>query len=136
SVSLSAAGSTLVIGGPADNGQKGSAWIFAYTPPPTITSCTPTSAIAGNTVTITGTKFTGATAVSFGGTAASSFTVVSATTRTAVVDTGSNGAVSVSTAGGTAELAGFSIKPPAITYSGPQAFTIGTAITSLLPANT
>ena len=77
------------------------------TAPPTITSFTPTSAATGATVTITGTNFTGATAVSFGGTVATSFNVVSATSITAVVSSGASGSVSVTTTGGTASLAGF-----------------------------
>jgi hypothetical protein len=75
--------------------------------PPTITSFTPTSAIAGATVTITGTNFGGTTAVSFGGTDASSFTVVDATTITAVVGTGATGVVRVTNADGVATKAGF-----------------------------
>jgi len=74
---------------------------------PTISSFTPELGMTGTIVTITGTNFTGATAVSFGGTAAASFTVVSATSITAAVATGTTGSVSVTTAGGTATLAGF-----------------------------
>lgn len=77
------------------------------TPAPTIASFTPLTARTGETVTITGTNLTGATAVSFGGTAAASFTVVNATTITAVVGAGSSGVVSVTTPGGTITLAGF-----------------------------
>ncbi|MEI6142765.1 MAG: T9SS type A sorting domain-containing protein [Mariniphaga sp.] len=73
--------------------------------PPTITSFTPTSAGIGMTVTLTGTNFTGASAVSFGGAAASSFTVVSATSITAVVAGGTTGTISVTTPGGTANSA-------------------------------
>jgi hypothetical protein len=74
---------------------------------PTISSFTPSPAASGNTVTVTGTNFNGASAVSFGGTPATSFTVVNATTITAVVAGGANGSVSVTTPGGTASLAGF-----------------------------
>lgn len=74
---------------------------------PTITSFTPTTSVQGATVTITGTNFTGATAVSFGGTTATSFTVVSATSITAVVGAGSTGSISVTTPNGSASLAGF-----------------------------
>lgn len=63
----------------------------------TLTSFTPLAAAAGATVTITGTSFTGATAVSFGGTAAASFQVVNATTITAVVGAGATGVISVTT---------------------------------------
>ncbi|MBU3714736.1 MAG: hypothetical protein FGM46_07280 [Ferruginibacter sp.] len=85
-----------------DSGGGGNA-----TPAPSITSFSPSSAASGATVTITGTNFTGATAVKFGGTAAASYTVVNATTITAVVGSGSSGDVSVTTPGGTATKAGF-----------------------------
>ena len=64
---------------------------------PTVTSVTPSTgpSAGGNTVTITGTGFTGATSVTFGGVAATSFTVVNDTTITSVVPSGSAGAVSV-----------------------------------------
>ena len=65
---------------------------------PTVTSVTPNTGAptGGNTVTITGTGFTGATSVTFGGLAATSFTVVNDTTITSVVPSGStSGAVSV-----------------------------------------
>jgi len=80
---------------------------FTYFAAPTTSSFTPTSAATGATVTITGTNFTGATAVKFGGTDASSFTVVSATSITAVVAAGTTGTITVTTPGGTATLAGF-----------------------------
>jgi IPT/TIG domain/IPTL-CTERM motif len=64
---------------------------------PAVTSVTPSTGppAGGNTVTITGTDFTGATSVTFGGVAATSFTVVNDTTITSVVPSGSTGAVSV-----------------------------------------
>ena len=76
---------------------------------PTITSFSPTTPQkSGATVTITGTNFTGATAVSFGGSAATSFNVVSATSITAVVgSTGTSGNVSVTNPSGTATKTGF-----------------------------
>ena len=78
------------------------------TTPPTITSFTSTSGYSGSSIVITGTNFTGATAVSFGGTAAASFTVNSATQITAVVGTGgASGSVSVTTPSGSTSLAGF-----------------------------
>jgi gliding motility-associated-like protein len=117
-VSLSADGTTAMVGGGSDDGSKGAVWIYNYVqpPPPTITSFTPTSAGPTATVTLTGTNFTGATAVSFGGTAATSFTVVSATSITAVIAAGTSGDVSVTTPGGTGVLAGFTFipDPPAV----------------------
>lgn len=83
-------------------------------PAPTIVSFTPTSANPGATVTITGTDFTGATAVSFGGTAATSFSVTNATTITAVVGTGATGDVKVTTPGGSATKSGFTLTQPTI----------------------
>ena len=74
---------------------------------PTITAFTPGNGGEGTEVTITGTHFTGATAVSFGGTAASSFTVINANTIVAVVGAGASGDVSVTTDGGTATESGF-----------------------------
>jgi len=83
---------------------------------PTITGFSPTTGTSGTSVVITGTAFTGASAVSFGGTAASSFTVNSATQITAIVDGGSAGAVVVTTSGGTASYGTFTytgiVTPP------------------------
>ncbi len=104
---------------------------------PTVTSFTPTSAGAGQTVTITGTNFSTVTGVSFGGTAATSYTVVSPTSITAVVASGTTGSVAVTTTGGTATLAGFTLLlPPAFTYAGPQTYPAGTAIAALAPIST
>jgi uncharacterized delta-60 repeat protein len=70
--------------------------------PPTITSFTPSSGCASSTsVVITGTNFTGATAVSIGGTAVASFTVNSATQITATVGSGTTGLIVVTTPDGT-----------------------------------
>ncbi len=78
---------------------------FTYVAAPTITSLSPANgpALGGTSVTITGTKLSGASAVSFGGTAATSYTVNSATEITAIAPTGSAGAVhvTITTAGGT-----------------------------------
>ncbi|WP_295808187.1 cadherin-like beta sandwich domain-containing protein [uncultured Nitratireductor sp.] len=79
---------------------------------PSITNISPNNgpAAGGTSVTITGTNFTGATAVTFGGTAAASFTVNSSTTISAVTPAGTAGAVdvAVTTPGGTnTETGGF-----------------------------
>jgi hypothetical protein len=64
---------------------------------PTVTSVSPSSGspTGGNTVTITGTGFTGATSVTFGGVDSPNFTVVNATTIIATVPSGTAGAKSV-----------------------------------------
>ena len=107
---------------------------FTYLPPPTITSFSPTSAGTGQTVTITGTNFTGVTAVRFGNTAASSFTVVSATSITAVVGAGATGNVRIVTANGNTNRAGFTFittttTPPTITSFSPSKAAPGNNIT-------
>jgi hypothetical protein len=103
---------------------------FSYLPPPTITSFSPTSGKTGQTITITGTNFTGATAVSFGGRAATSFTVVSATSITAVVGTGKTGNVRVVTANGAITKSGFTyLPPPTITSFSPISAGTGQTVT-------
>jgi hypothetical protein len=74
---------------------------------PTIAAFSPPSAPTGTTITVTGTNFTGATAISFGGVAAKSFTVLSPTTIIAVLSTGASGSVSVNTPQGTIAASGF-----------------------------
>ena len=80
---------------------------------PNISSFTPTSGCSNSTsVVITGTNFTGATAVRFGGTNATSFTVNSATQITATIAAGTSGAITVVTPGGTATSASnFTVTP-------------------------
>jgi len=81
-------------------------------PAPTITSFSPTSGRTGTAVTITGTAFTGATAVRFGGVRAS-FVFNSATQITATVPVGAvTGKISVTTPGGTGTSAmNFTVVP-------------------------
>jgi uncharacterized repeat protein (TIGR03803 family) len=72
-------------------------------PPPTVTSFTPSSGPVGTSVTITGTNFTGATAVLFSGTPAATFTVNSAVSISVIVPAGATtGTIAVTTAGGKA----------------------------------
>ncbi|MBF6356046.1 IPT/TIG domain-containing protein [Nocardia higoensis] len=76
---------------------------FTYVAAPVLTSLDPTAGAAagGTTVTLTGTGFTGATAVSFGATPATSFTVVSDSEITAVAPAGTGvEPVTVTTVGG------------------------------------
>lgn len=79
-------------------------------PIPTISSFAPTSAFAEDTVTISGTNFTGVTGVSFGSSAAASFIISNATTIKAVVGAGATGDVKVLTTAGSATLPGFTLK--------------------------
>jgi hypothetical protein len=77
---------------------------FAGSPAPTVTSLSPTTApqAGGTLVTITGTFFTGATAIKFGATPAVSFTIVNVTTATATSPAGTGVVdVTVTTPNGT-----------------------------------
>jgi uncharacterized protein YhjY with autotransporter beta-barrel domain len=71
--------------------------LYAYVSAPTVTAISPSSGptAGGQSVTITGTGFTGATSVSIGGAAVASFHVSSATTITAATPAGTAGAASV-----------------------------------------
>ena len=87
------------------------------TPPPTVSSVTPAQgpSTGGTAITITGTNFTGATAVRIGGVAVPSFTIVSSTSISAVTPAGTAGVASVSVQGpgGTGSLAnGFTYQAP------------------------
>ena len=77
----------------------------------TITSFAPTSGPVGTSVIITGTGFTGATAVAFNGSPAASFSVASDTQITATVPAdATSGAIAVTTPGGTGtSAASFSV---------------------------
>ncbi|MGH6760857.1 MAG: IPT/TIG domain-containing protein [Phyllobacterium sp.] len=91
---------------------------FTYAAPvPTIASVAPAtgSTVGGTSVTITGTGFTGATAMTFGGTPATSFTVNNDTSITATTPAHAAGAVAiaVTTPGGNASL------PSGFTYAAP-----------------
>lgn len=97
---------------------------------PFVRSFNPTIAAIGTPVTITGTNFTGVTAVSFGGVAAASFTINSSTSLTAVPAGGANGAISVTNPYGTAELAGFTFGlVPEITSFTPSTGPVGATVT-------
>jgi gliding motility-associated-like protein len=98
--------------------------VIGFAPPPTISSFTPTSAISGSTITITGTGFTGVTAVTVGGTAVTSYTVVSSTSITAIVGNTTNGTFQVTTPGGTAtSSSSFSFTPSIVKNASLTNFT-------------
>jgi hypothetical protein len=90
---------------PGGTTTTGAADRFTYVAAPTVTAVNPSSGppAGGATVTITGTGFTGATAVQFGGVNAASFTVSSDTQITAVTPAHAAGTVdvTVTTVGGT-----------------------------------
>lgn len=91
---------------------------FVYLlPPPTITSVSPKNGTNSSTITITGTNFTGATAVTFGGVQVASFTVINDTTITAVIGTGASGEIVVTTPSGSAKTADFMYQLPSTTIT-------------------
>jgi hypothetical protein len=118
----------------------GAADQYTYTAAPTVTGLSPTSGptSGGTTVVITGTGFTGATAVNFGGTAATSFTVDSDTQITATAPAGSAGAVDVTvvTVGGTSATSASDkftyIAAPTITSIVPTSGPLGGGTTVII----
>ena len=116
--------------------QSGNAYLVlapGYAAPPRITSVSPGSgpAAGGTSVTIAGTGFTGATAVSFGGTAAKSFTVNGATSITAVAPAAAGGTVDVTvTNGGGSSVATASdqftfVAVPSVSSLSPKSGSVG-----------
>ncbi len=98
---------------------------------PTVSSFTPTLGGVGTVVTITGTNFTGATAVRFNN-VTSTFSVVSSSQITATVPTNATtGRISVTTPSGTAtSAANFTVIPaPTITSFTPTSGPRGTVVT-------
>lgn len=78
---------------------------------PTIKSINPTSGPLGTLVTVTGTGLTGATKVTVGGVAATFKAVSSTDVQVKVPTTAKTGAISITTAGGTASSAKFTVTP-------------------------
>ncbi len=102
---------------------------------PTVTSFTPTSGPVGTNVSITGTGFTGATAVTFGGVAATNYTVNSDTSINANVPGGAQtGQIGVTNPNGTGlSTTSFTVtvvqpKPTITGFTPTQGFT-GTKVT-------
>jgi IPT/TIG domain len=114
----------------ADGTDSFGTFTVASTTCPTITSFTPTTGAVGTSVVITGTNFTGATAVTFNNVAATTFTVNSATQITATVPTtATTGPIRVSTPGGTgSSLTNFTVAAPTITSFTPTFGPVGTSV--------
>jgi len=112
-------------------GTATSSGAFTVVLPPTLTTFTPSSGPVGTSVAISGTNFTGATAVAFNGVSAS-FTVVSDTSIQATVPAGATtGPLSVTTPAGTATGSGaFTVvPPPTIASFTPASGPVGTSVT-------
>ena len=107
---------------------------------PTITDVTPLSVCANSgTFTITGTNFTGVTAVKIGGTPVTSFTVVSATSITGYAGNGTDGVVSIVKNNGTVsgtQTVTFSPSPSAPSVSPAAPSIVLGASTSLTATGT
>lgn len=104
-------------------------------PAPAIAGLAPASGPVGTTVTVTGSNFTGATAVTLNGAAVPSFTVVDAATITFEVPAGAaSGLVAVTTVGGqAASAAAFTVTvpvlAPTIASFTPTTGGVGTTVT-------
>lgn len=100
---------------------------------PAIASFAPASGPVGTTVTITGSNFTGASALTLNGAAVANFTVVDAATLTFVVPAGAtSGLVAVTTPGGTATSASaftVTVAAPTIASFTPTSGGPGTTVT-------
>ncbi|MCG8603952.1 IPT/TIG domain-containing protein [bacterium] len=100
--------------------------------PPSVTSFSPSSGIAGTQVTVTGANLTGASLVAFNGTAASVFTVDSDNLLTVTAPAGgSTGPISVTTSSGTGSSSSdFAyISAPVITSFSPSSGLVGSEVT-------
>src|SRR5207249_5663838 len=129
---LPATASTGAIGVTTPGGTATSTGNFTVLKPPTITSFTPTSGAVGASVTINGTNFTGATAVTFNNVGATIFAVSSATAITATVPVGAGtGPIAVTNPDGTGTSASnFTVlTPPTITSFAPTSGPAGTSVT-------
>jgi hypothetical protein len=101
SVSISADANTSIVGGQNDDGGKGAAWVYTVTPPPTISSFTPSSGAVGTLVTISGTNLSSPTTLNIGGVTAIVISNTGTSLEAMVMPGATTGAVSITTAGGT-----------------------------------
>jgi gliding motility-associated-like protein len=112
SVSLSADGTTAMVGGPFDNGNVGAAWVFALAPAPVITSFSPSSGAVGTLVTINGANLGDQSMFSIGGVTALVINNTGTVLTGFVMPGAVTGAISLTTGGGTATGSGnFTVTP-------------------------
>jgi regulation of enolase protein 1 (concanavalin A-like superfamily) len=110
-------------------------------PPPLIASFTPSGAVRGGTVTVTGSHLGGATLIQIGAQTAPQFTVVDdQTVRFTVPPEAVDGRIRVTTAGGAAESANLLVVPenneaPVITLGLPAAVSLPEGAGLMLSAN-
>ena len=128
-VRVPAGATTGLIAVNAPGGPISSATSFLVTP--VITGFSPASGGFGASVAITGTTFTGATAVKFNGTTATFSVTDDSHIATTVPPGATAGTLSVTTPGGTATSSGsFSVLPPTvITSFTPAGGAVGTSVT-------
>src|SRR5262249_34731886 len=101
SVPSGASTGKIAVTTPNGTASSSASFTISVTPPPGVTSFNPASGDVGNSITITGTNFAGATSVKFNGTAAT-FTLNSGTQITATVPpNATTGKISVTTGAGT-----------------------------------
>jgi probable HAF family extracellular repeat protein len=110
------------------SGRIGAVRLTPSSSVPTITGFTPARGTVGRTVSVTGTNFTGATAVTFAGTSAS-LTVVSDTQISTKVPSGAlTGPIAVTTPSGTATSASsFGVQPKIQSFT-PTSGPVGTTV--------
>ena len=105
---------------------------FTYTAPPPpppppsllISSFTPTTALSGTSITISGANLKNTTSVSFGGVPALAFSIQSDSQIVAIVGTGASGQVKVASPTSADSLTGFVYETDTIKQSSPQAFQL------------
>ena len=113
-------------GGLASSGLR-----FTVIPGPVVASFLPARGLVGTPVTLTGTGFTGATAVAFAGTAATFVVDSDLQITTSVPAAATSGPITVTTPGGVgATAASFTVVPPLIvTGFSPASGVVGTPVT-------
>ena len=102
SVSLSADGSTGIVGGDVDNSNQGAAWVYIVAQPPSITSFSPASGAPGTLVTINGANLSNPTVFSIGSQSPILVSNTGSVIVAMVMPGAATGVVSIITTGGTA----------------------------------